>query len=118
MAERKVGRRQWETNLIVGNRLMNRLMRHIMADPDAPPPEPPPEPEPGKKPKKPAKSPLMTDTQVKAALGLLKKYMPDLKAIEISGNPDHPLVTEVRRVIVDPAHTADSPSIPAAADPE
>lgn len=111
MAARKVGRRDWETALIVGNRLVNRLTAHIMADAFN---EPEPVPE-GEKPKK---SPLMTECQVHAALGLLKKYMPDLKSIEHSGNPDRPVIQRIERHIIDPAHTADSAGIPAPAGPE
>lgn len=108
MAERRTPRRPHETALIVGNRLVNRLTAHIMADAFT---EPEPVPE-GEKPKK---SPLMTESQVHAALGLLKKYMPDLKSIEHSGNPDRPVIQRVERVIIDPAHPADSEGVPAPA---
>lgn len=41
----------------------------------------------------------MSSTQVTAALGLLKKVMPDLAAVQISGDEDNPLrVTEIRLV--------------------
>lgn len=111
MAERRTPRRPHETALIVGNRLVNRLMAHIMADAFT---EPPPVAE-GEKPKK---SPLMTESQVHASLGLLKKYMPDLKSVEHTGNPDAPVIQRIERVIVDPNPPTDSPRIPAAADPE
>lgn len=114
MAERKTPRRDWETALIVGNRLRNRLLHHIMADAFT---EPPPV-DPDAPPVKPKKSPLMTDSQVHACLGLLKKYMPDLKSIEHVGNPDRPVVHEIRRVIIDPANPTDSQGIPAATKPE
>lgn len=60
---------------------------------------------------------LMTPTQVMACLGLLKKYMPDLKSIELVGDDTRPVVQRIERVIVD-SDPANRPSIPAAADPE
>lgn len=108
---RKTPRRPFETAAIVGGRLVNRLTAHIMADAFT---EPEPVPE-GQKPKK---SPLMTESQVHACLGLLKKYMPDLKSIEHSGNPDRPVIQRIERHIVDPAHTADSAGISPATEPE
>lgn len=36
----------------------------------------------------------MSSTQVTAGLGLLKKALPDLSAVEISGDPDNPIKTE------------------------
>jgi hypothetical protein len=89
----------------------NRLVAFIKADAYA---EPVPVPE-GKKPRK---SPLMTGDQVHAALGLLKKYKPDLKSVQLSTDPDNPPVTEVRLTIIDPVKPSDSPSLPTAADPE
>ena len=38
---------------------------------------------------------LMTDSQVRAAFGLLDKVVPSLKAIELSGNEDNPLHIKV-----------------------
>jgi hypothetical protein len=45
----------------------------------------------------------MTATQIAAAKILLAKTLPDLKQVELSGDPDNPLqvVTEVRRTVVD-----------------
>lgn len=120
MAQRRTPRRDWETALIVGNRLVNRLMKHIMADAQAEKAllarelEHPELIEPGKKPRK---SPILTGDQVTATLGLLKKYMPDMKSIELTGNADRPVVSRIERVIVDPK-PADPANIPAAADPE
>jgi hypothetical protein len=37
----------------------------------------------------------MTATQVTAALGLLKKALPDLSAVTLSGNAEQPLVLNV-----------------------
>ena len=39
----------------------------------------------------------MTRTQVFAALALLKKVLPDLASVEVSGNPDKPLMVQVVR---------------------
>ena len=36
----------------------------------------------------------MSGTQVTAGLGLLKKILPDLAAVTISGDPDNPIKTE------------------------
>ena len=57
----------------------------------------------------------MSATQVSAGLGLLKKVMPDLGALSLSGDDENPLniVHTIRRIIVDPRHS-DSESIPAA----
>jgi len=111
MGTRRTPIKQWETDKRQATRIINRLMKHLMADGFTPPPEP-------VEGAKPVKSPLMTDSQVRAALGLLKKYMPDLKSIEHTGNPDHPVVHEIRRVIVDSPHSADAPGVSAAAEPE
>ena len=43
----------------------------------------------------------MTNTQVRAAEVLLKKVLPDLQALQHSGDPDKPLVHKVEQVIVD-----------------
>lgn len=37
---------------------------------------------------------LMTQSQVSAALGLLKKTLPDLQAVTLSGDPDNPIKNE------------------------
>lgn len=44
----------------------------------------------------PGKSCEMTDTQVRAALGLLRKTMPDLAVTQISGDPDRPVAIDFR----------------------
>lgn len=47
--------------------------------------------------------PIMDASQVTAAVKLLGKVVPDLKAVEHSGDPDRPItVTAVERVIVRP----------------
>lgn len=38
----------------------------------------------------------MSATQVTAGLGLLKKCLPDLSAVEVSGNEEAPLVLKVK----------------------
>jgi len=45
----------------------------------------------------------MSATQVAAGLGLLKKALPDLSSVEISGDPENPLhvVTSIRLVAGD-----------------
>lgn len=45
----------------------------------------------------------MSATQVSAGLGLLKKVLPDLSAVEISGNDDAPLIHRIEQAIIDPA---------------
>lgn len=47
----------------------------------------------------------LTSTQIRAAEILLKKTLPDLSNVEISGDPDQPLniVSKIERVIVDNA---------------
>jgi hypothetical protein len=39
----------------------------------------------------------MTRTQVHVALALLRKVLPDLASVEISGNPEKPLMVQVVR---------------------
>jgi hypothetical protein len=46
----------------------------------------------------------MTPTQVTAALGLLKKAMPDLSAVQLSGDDTAPPISIIERIIVDPAN--------------
>lgn len=44
----------------------------------------------------------MTNTQVSAALGLLRKCVPDLQATELSGDPESPVSTSLTVEIVKP----------------
>lgn len=53
---------------IQASQLINRLTKHALSD-----------------------GPIMDASQVQAVRILLNKVMPDVKAIEISGNPDAPL---------------------------
>lgn len=46
--------------------------------------------------------------QVSCGKALLAKVLPDLGTVTLQGDPDHPLVTEVRRTIVDPTRHSDS----------
>jgi hypothetical protein len=96
----------------IASRMINRLTAFIMADFAN---GPPPPPEPGEKPKK---SAFMTDAQVRGALGLLKKYKPDLKSIEVKGDPDHPMVTRITRQILAKPSDPDGGSVPTPVDPE
>lgn len=38
----------------------------------------------------------MSDTQVRAALGLLRKTLPDLAVTQIQGDPDRPIAFDIR----------------------
>lgn len=44
---------------------------------------------------------VLTTSQVAAIKIMLNKLLPDLKAIEHSSNPDHPVITKITRVIID-----------------
>lgn len=48
----------------------------------------------------------MSATQVSAGLGLLRKVLPDLQAVELSGDENNPVrqITRIERVIIDPAN--------------
>lgn len=102
MAARRTAIRQWEIDQAHAAKIINRLKRFYMADPS--------DPANLKK--------MMTDAQVRAALGVLKKYKPDLKSIELVGNPDKPVITHIERVIVDAPANQDPEDLPAAAEPE
>ena len=48
----------------------------------------------------------LTPTQIKAIEVLLKKTLPDLSSVELSGDAENPLaIQEVKRVVVDPGNT-------------
>ena len=87
MPTRRSSIRQWEIDVQMRDKLCKRLSDFVHADPDSQDPK--------------IKKKLMTDGQVKACVALLKKYMPDLKAIEHTGNPDHPVVQRIVREIRD-----------------
>ena len=48
-----------------------------------------------------ASEPLLDASQVNAAKALLSKVLPDLSAVTLGGDPDNPVIHEVRNVIVD-----------------
>ena len=57
-------------------------------------------------------SPIMSPSQVTAALGLLRKTIPDLSVTTLSGDPDNPLVLQhslidqaAARMVADPVGT-------------
>ena len=53
----------------------------------------------------------MEPGQVTAALGLMKKTLPDLSSTELTGDPDAPLAVEhVQRTIVDPKNAGNPDS--------
>ena len=66
---------------IQASMILSRLHAFIKVDPD--------NPKPG--------DIRMTRTQVHVALALLKKVLPDLASVEVSGNPDKPLMVQVVR---------------------
>lgn len=61
------------------SQLINRLTDHALAD-----------------------KPLIDSTQVQAIRILLSKTLPDLSSVEHGGDPDNPIVHEIRRRVVDP----------------
>lgn len=75
MSGRQAGFRHNEDtrNKIKAQQLINRLQKHV----DAP-------------------KPLLDASQVNAAKALLNKVLPDLKAVEVSGDGDNPLQLVVR----------------------
>lgn len=74
MAGRAKGFRHNEDtrNKIKAQQLINRLQAHVDAD-----------------------EPILDPSQVNAAKALLNKVLPDLKAVEVSGNEDAPLNVKV-----------------------
>jgi hypothetical protein len=62
-------------------KLIKRLQSFVLIDPD--------HPKPGEV--------RLTRTQAFVALALLKKILPDLANVEVSGNPDKPLMVQVVR---------------------
>ncbi len=83
MAARKDPRNRDSSNKLIGaTQLLNRLIKHANGELD------------------------MSATQINAAKIVIGKYIPDLKAIEISGDSENPLtvITKVQREIIDPAN--------------
>ena len=66
---------------IQASMILRRLHLFVQVDPDRP---------------KPADV-RMTRTQVHVALALLRKVLPDLASVEVSGNPEKPLMVQVVR---------------------
>jgi hypothetical protein len=66
---------------IQASMILRRLTKFVEIDPDRPRPD----------------DVRMTRTQVHVALALLRKVLPDLASVEVSGNPDKPLMVQVVR---------------------
>ena len=66
---------------IQATQILKRLQGFVFTDPD--------NPKPG--------DVRMTRTQATVALALLRKVLPDLASVEISGNPDRPMTVQVVR---------------------
>jgi hypothetical protein len=58
----------------------------------------------------------MTDTQVRAALGLLRKTLPDLAVTELRGDPDRPLSIEFTWAPATPAVSHETTPAPPVID--
>lgn len=89
-----------EQKLKIGAKILKRLERFYYADLSDP---------------EQARKYAMSKEQVSAALGALRKYIPDLKCVEFVGDPDKPLIHRIEREIVDP-QAQDAASIPPAAE--
>ena len=66
---------------IQATQILKRLQLFVFVDPDRPKPG----------------DVRLTRTQVHVALALLKKILPDLASVEVTGNPDKPLMVQVVR---------------------
>jgi hypothetical protein len=66
---------------IQATQILKRLQLFVFVDPDRPRPD----------------DVRMTRTQVHVALALLRKILPDLASVEVSGNPEKPLMVQVVR---------------------
>lgn len=56
-----------------------------------------------------AESPIMDASQVNSAKALLNKVLPDLKAIEVSGDPDAPLEHRIEIEVIDSEYQGPGP---------
>lgn len=103
MGARKTPQRAWEQREVRAAKLVKRLETFAHCDAS--------DPENGPK--------LMTKGQVTAAVALLKKMLPDLKTVELVGDPTQPVVTKIVREIVDATGSADRESVqaPTGAEP-
>lgn len=107
MPQRRMKISKYEQGQLQAARIVKRLTDHIKVKlPEIP------DPDTGQ-----LSGKYLSDSQVRACLGLLKKWLPDLKSIELVGDPDHPVIQEIRRTIIDPQPT-NGPDIPAPAEPE
>jgi hypothetical protein len=70
--------RDWRQRIRIAE-LLNRLQKFALDDPDVP------------------TGPRMTRTQATVALSLLRKVLPDMQALEISGNSEQPITVQVLR---------------------
>ena len=70
-----------QRDAIQASMLIKRLHAFVDVDPDRPRPD----------------DVRMTRTQVHVALALLRKVLPDLASVEVSGNPEKPLMVQVVR---------------------
>jgi hypothetical protein len=61
--------------------ILKRLQKFLQIDPDRPQPS----------------DVRMNKLQIHAALALLRKVLPDLASVEVSGNPDKPLMVQIVR---------------------
>jgi len=80
MAGRKAGFRHHEDTRkkIQAAQLINRLQTHVLSN-----------------------SPLLDASQVNAAKTLLNKVLPDLSAVQMSGDPDKPVKHVIEQHIID-----------------
>lgn len=44
----------------------------------------------------------MSKSQVSAAMGLIRKTLPDLSAMQHTGDPANPVIHEIRRTVIKP----------------
>jgi len=88
MAGRSAGYKHLQStrDKIQASALINRLHDHSMAE-----------------------SPIMDASQVNSAKALLNKVLPDLKAIEVSGDPDAPLEHRIEIEVIDSEYQGPGP---------
>lgn len=47
----------------------------------------------------------LSATQIKAIEVLIRKTLPDLATVQLTGDPDNPVIHEMRRTVVDPRNS-------------